>query len=211
MSLERRVALLQWARESEALILEDDYDSEFRFSGRPIPALQGLDRHGSVVYMGTFNKVLFTSLRTGYLVVPERLVDSFLAVRFQTDRYPATIPQAILCDFIEEGHFGRHLRRMRELYAGRLNAFETNLNRYLAGVMHTPGIQAGLNTPAYLTNGMTSTQAAKLAADRGIESFALDDFSLQRRDLHGLLLGFAAFEERELRRGILTLAGAFNA
>ena len=145
--------LLNWARDANALIIEDDYDSEFRFSGRPVPALQGLDRHGSVIYLGTFNKVLFTSLRLGYMVVPESLLDRLLAFRMSVDRFPAALPQAILCDFLSEGHFGRHLRRMRELYASRLAAFHSDIRRYVDDILQAPDIQAGLNTPVYLTNG----------------------------------------------------------
>ena len=124
-SLDRRFQLLKWARESGARIIEDDYDSEFRFLGRPIPALQGLDRGDSVIYTGTFNKVLFPALRLAYVVLPPDLVDPFLALRFTADRYPPGISQAVLCDFIVEGHFGRHLRRMREMYAERLGLLHT--------------------------------------------------------------------------------------
>jgi GntR family transcriptional regulator/MocR family aminotransferase len=210
MSLERRFALLNWARETGAIVIEDDYDSEFRFAGRPIPALQGLDRHGSVVYLGTFNKVLFPSLRIAYMVVPFALLDQLLALRLHIDRYPAALPQAILCDFMTEGHFGRHLRRMRELYSSRLDAFRSNVRRYLDGVAVAPDIQAGLNTPLYLANNMSSRRAEKLASENKIETMALGRFALHRRDLRGLLAGFAAFDEREIRRGILALAQALQ-
>jgi GntR family transcriptional regulator/MocR family aminotransferase len=210
MSLERRLALLNWARKAKAIVIEDDYDSEFRFAGRPIPALQGLDRHGSVVYLGTFNKVLFPSLRIGYMVVPSSLLDRLLALRVHVDRYPAAIPQAILSDFIGEGHFGRHLRRMRELYASRLHAFQSDVRRYLDGIAYTPDIQAGLNTPLYLANNVSSKRAENLAAQNNLETMALDRFALQRRDLRGLLLGFAAFNQSEIRKGILGLAKALS-
>jgi GntR family transcriptional regulator/MocR family aminotransferase len=210
MSLERRLALLNWARDAGALIIEDDYDSEFRFAGRPVPALQGLDRHDSVIYLGTFNKVLFSSLRIGYMVVPGSLLDPLLALRLNVDRYPAALPQAILCDFLADGHFGRHLRRMRELYSLRLGAFQEDVRRYLAGVLRAPDIQAGLNTPVYLMNELSSKRAEALASQNNIETMALDRFSIQRRDIRGLLVGFAAFDEREIRRGVLALAQALN-
>ncbi len=210
MSLDRRFQLLRWARECGARIIEDDYDSEFRFLGRPVPALQGLDRSDSVTYIGTFNKALFPALRLAYVVLPHDLVDPFLALRFKADRYPPGISQAVLCDFIVEGHFGRHLRRMREMYAERLGLLQENARRYLAGVVELPSIQAGLNTPAYLVNGMSSVEAQARAADRGVETVALDAFALKRRDLRGLLLGFAAFDAREIKRGILTLAEALR-
>jgi GntR family transcriptional regulator / MocR family aminotransferase len=210
MSLERRLALLNWARDVDAVIIEDDYDSEFRFAGQPVPALQGLDRYGSVIYLGTFNKVLFTSLRLGYMVVPESLLDRMLAFRMNVDRFPAALPQAILCDFLAEGHFARHLRRMRELYASRFGAFQSDIRRYLGDMLHTPDIQAGLNTPVYLTNGLSSKRAETLASENNVETIALDRFSVRRRDIRGLLVGFAAFDEREIRRGVLALASALN-
>jgi GntR family transcriptional regulator/MocR family aminotransferase len=198
-----------WARVASRRI-EDDYDSEFRFHGHPIPALHGLDRSGSVIYTGTFYKVLFPGLRLAYVVLPPDLVDSFLALRSATDQYPPAVSQAVLCDFIVEGHFGRHLRRMRELYAERLSLLQDNARRYLAGVAELPSIQAGLNTPAYLVNGLSSVEAQTRAADRGIETVPLDMFALNRRDLRGLVLGFAAFSAREIKQGVLTLAEALR-
>lgn len=208
MALERRLALLAWARESEAIVFEDDYDSEFRFAGRPMPALQGLDRWNRVIFAGSFNKVLFSSLRLGYLVVPDSWIDPLLELRYQTDRYPPGMSQAVLCDFITEGHFGRHLRRMRELYARRLDALRDSVRKYLGGAVEIPNIEAGLNTPAYLTNGMSGRQAEALAAEHGVETLAMDRFALQRRDLKAILLGFAAFHERQIRQGAIKLAGA---
>jgi len=117
MSLPRRLALLDWARRSGALLFEDDYDSEYRYSGRPLPALQGLDRHGLVLFAGSFSKVLFPSLRLGYLVIPEDLVDRFAAAKSVASRHAPPFEQAVLSEFITEGHFGRHVRRMREVYA----------------------------------------------------------------------------------------------
>jgi GntR family transcriptional regulator/MocR family aminotransferase len=119
MSLTRRLELLEWARQTEAWIIEDDYDGEFRYAGRPIPSLQGLTGGERVIYTGTFSKVMFPSLRIGYLVVPVDLVDAFIKGRVMTDMHSSTIPQAALADFIEQGHFARHVRRMRKLYAER--------------------------------------------------------------------------------------------
>jgi GntR family transcriptional regulator/MocR family aminotransferase len=211
MPLERRLALLSLARASGAYIIEDDYDSEFRFEGRPVPALQGLDRTGCVLYTGTFNKVLFPALRLGYLVALPPLVDSLLKLRYQMDRYPPGLSQAILCDFIVEGHFGRHLRRMRELYTTRLAALRTHVERHLSGAIEIPRIEAGLHTPAYLKNGVRASRACERAAAVGLETMALDRFAIRRRDLNGLLLGFAAFSENEIRDGVAKLAAALEA
>jgi GntR family transcriptional regulator/MocR family aminotransferase len=208
LALERRFDLLKWAHTAGAVLIEDDYDSEFRFSGRPLPALKGLDGADSVFLLGSFNKVLFPSLRLGYMVVPDAWMDRVLALRFQTDRYPPSLSQAILARFMAEGHFARHLRRMRELYGHRREALHRDVNRYLKGVLRVPRIQAGLNTPAFLTNGMNSADAAARAAAAELEAWPLDRFALRRRDIHGFLLGFAAFNEREIRTGVLALARA---
>lgn len=214
LSLERRLALLAWASEHGALILEDDYDSEFRFAGRPTPALQGLDRAGrSVVLLGSFNKALFPSLRLGYLVLPPAWVEPLAAYRFEVDRYTPTLNQAILADFITEGHFGRHLRRMRELYGERLQTLQDETARHLAGLLEIPPIQAGLNTAARLGPGLralTSGQAQGAAAALEVEAIALDRFCLERPDPRGLLLGFAAFRPQEIREGIGRLASALQ-
>jgi GntR family transcriptional regulator/MocR family aminotransferase len=206
MPVERRLSLLTLARQRSAYIFEDDYDSDFRFSGQPIPALQSLDRNDSVIFAGSFNKAMFPSLRIGYLAVPPTLVEPILKLRWQSDRYPPGLAQAVLCDFITEGHFGRHVRRMRELYAVRLEALHNCGNRYLAGILDLPRIEAGMNTPGRLVNGMASKQAHALATAAGIVSIPLDRFALHRRDLNGLLLGFAAFTEREIQESAKKLA-----
>jgi GntR family transcriptional regulator/MocR family aminotransferase len=202
--------LLSFARRCGAFVIEDDYDSEFRFSGRPVPALRSLDKTGTVILAGSFNKVLFPSLRLGYVILPSSLIDGFLSFRFQVDAYPPALSQAVLCDFIADGHFGRHLRRMRELYASRLSALRESAARYLSPSVELPNIQAGLNTPAYLKNGMSSRDASARAASAGVEVMSLDRFTLGRRDPGGFLLGFAAFEESEIQKGVLTLARALE-
>ena len=123
MSLARRLHLLELAEKSDALIFEDDYDSEYRYSERPMPALQGLDRAGRVVYAGTFSKTLFPSIRLGYMVVPTDLISVFRSAKAVTNRHAPVLDQAVLCGFISEGHLGRHLRRMREVYSERLSIF----------------------------------------------------------------------------------------
>jgi GntR family transcriptional regulator/MocR family aminotransferase len=202
MSLERRLALIAWARESGAYVIEDDYDSEFRFEGKPVPAMQALDGGGNVVFVGTFNKLLFPSLRMGYVVLPPDLVDPFLSLRYGTELRAVSVDQAILCDFIEEGHLGRHIRRMRELYAGRLSALRDAADRRLKGLVEIPNIRAGLYTVAFLRNGMSSKQAETILLQCGLETMGLHRFSLGQPDFRGLLLGFAAFDENAIRHGV---------
>ena len=210
MPLERRLAVLAWAREAGAYLIEDDYDSEYRFAGQPMPALQGLDNGGSVIFLGSFSKVLFPALRLGYVVLPEKLLDPLLALRFGVDLHPSGLTQAILADFISGGHLARHIRRMRGLYAARLATLQDVAPRYLDGLLAISPIQAGLATVGFLRSGITSSQAEAAATSHGIEALGLDRFVLRRFDTQGLLLGFAAFDERQIRRGIVTLAAALE-
>jgi len=210
MSLERRMALLKWASYTGAFIIEDDYDSEYRFEGRPVPALQSLDRNSSVILIGSFSKLLFPSLRMGYLVLPSSLVDYFLAFRLRTDLRNLNLDQAVLCDFIVGGHLGRHMRRMRDLYGSRLAALLEGGRQYLRGLLAISDVKAGLYTVGLLENGMGSRQAETAAAMRGVEVLALDRFTVKRPDPKGLLLGFAAFDEAAIRSALVQLAAALS-
>lgn len=210
MSLPRRLALLEWARKSSALIFEDDYDSEYRYEGRPVPALQGLDRNGLVLFAGSFSKVLFPSLRLGYLVIPSDLVDYFAATLSVTTRHAPLLEQAVLCDFITEGHFARHLRRMREIYAERLAVLLEGARQNLTGLMEISGVEAGLQTAGILCNGTDSEFAAKAAAKRGVDTIPLTWYNRGRIEREGLQLGFAAVDTREIRRGVRELAIALE-
>ena len=210
MTLRRRLALLENARRTGAMIFEDDYDSEYRFCGPSIPAMQGIDRNGSVIFIGTFTKLLFPSLRLGYVVLPSALVDTFVSFRQCADLRALSLDQAILCDFIDGGHFGRHLRRMRDLYATRLEALKEGGRRYLSGLLDISEAAAGLYTAALLRNRMSSRQAEAAAAARNIETRALDRFTLQRPDPRGLLLGFAAFDEKAILQALPRLAEALS-
>jgi len=211
LRLDRRLDLLRWTSQHRIAVFEDDYDSEFRFAGKPVPALKGLSGADHVFLLGTFNKSMFPAIRIGYVVVPDNWIDPVHKLRRQVDRYAATLPQAALAAFIDEGHYMRHLRRMRELYAARLDALQSEARRHLAGLLALPEIQAGLNTPAFLLNGMTSQRASSLARKLDIETWPLDRFTIARTDLHGLVLGFAAFTEREIRAGVIALARALAA
>jgi GntR family transcriptional regulator/MocR family aminotransferase len=211
MGLPRRLQLLESARKSGTLILEDDYDSEFRYSGRPVPALQGLDRHGQVLFTGSFSKVLFPSLRLGYLVFPSDLADRFSATLSITRRHAPLIEQAILCDFITAGHFGRHLRRMRQIYAERLNILLHFAKQNLTGLLEISGVEAGLQTVGWLQRGLKGESAAAAAAKRNVEVTPLSIYSQGNLASKGLQLGFAAVDTKEIRRGVLDLAIALEA
>lgn len=210
MSLERRLALLKWAAKTGAFVIEDDYDSEYRFDGRPVPALQSLDRNSSVIFVGSFNKLLFATLRVGYVVLPPRLVDYFYAFRSRTDFRSLSLEQAVLCEFIVEGHLARHIRRTRDLYASRLATLIEACRKHLRGVLEVSTVQAGLYTAAFLQNGMSSRKAEELAAAHGVMSAALDRYTLTASDPKGLLLGFAAFEEATIRKTTIQLSEALS-
>ncbi|MGH7581536.1 MAG: PLP-dependent aminotransferase family protein, partial [Gemmatimonadales bacterium] len=210
MSLPRRLALLNWAGSSGALILEDDYDSEFRYSGRPLPALQGLDRHGQVIFAGSFSKVLFPSLRVGYLVVPPDLVDRFAAVLSVTRRHAPLLEQAVVADFIAAGHFGRHVRRMRQVYAERLSVLLQCARERLAGLLELSPVEAGLQTAGRLHGGMDDEAAARAAAEREVEVWPLSRYCRRNPAGPGLLLGFGAVDAREIRRATGDLALALE-
>jgi GntR family transcriptional regulator / MocR family aminotransferase len=210
MSLPRRLQLLESARKSGTLILEDDYDSEFRYAGRPVPALQGLDRHGLVLFTGSFSKVLFPSLRLGYLVLPTDLIDRVSATLSITRRHAPLMEQAILSDFIVAGHFGRHLRRMRQIYAERLSVLLDCARQNLTGLLEIERIEAGLQTVGWLKRGVNSESAAAAAAKRNVEVIPLSFYSQGNIASNGLQLGFAAIDTREIRRGVHDLAIALE-
>lgn len=210
MSLGRRMELLTWAHRTGAFIIEDDYDSEYRFEGLPVPALQALDTHSSVIYVGTFTKLLFPQLRTGYVVLPRSAMEAFMSFKRGTDFHSCNMDQAVLCDFIVEGHFARHLRRMRDLYASRLDALMDYGRKYLTGLLEISETRAGLYTAAFLKNGMRSREAEAVAARHDLETRALDRFCLKCPDPQGLLLGFAAFDEKAIRAGAVRLATALD-
>jgi GntR family transcriptional regulator / MocR family aminotransferase len=210
MSIARRLAFIEWARRSGALIFEDDYDSEFRYSSRPVPAMQGLDPYGNVLFAGSFSKVLFPSLRLGYLIIPADLAEKFAAALSITARHMPLLEQAVLCDFLAEGHFARHIRRMRELYAERLAVLAESVREHLSGVFELSEIEAGLQTAGWLKPGIDSQAVAQAAAVRDLDVTPLSRFARRPMKRDGLQLGFAAITPREIRHGVSLLAGAID-
>ena len=168
MSLQRRLQLLAWANKYGTPIFEDDYDSEFRFSGRPLPAMQGLDHGGKVIFCGSFNKVMFPSLRLGYLVVPRNLVEVFACTKAMTTRHQSLLDQAVLCDFIEQGHLGRHLRRMRKIYQERYTILRESAEQHLGDISKSPRskrvCRRRASAPFLTAQGITAEIVAERAA-----------------------------------------------
>jgi GntR family transcriptional regulator/MocR family aminotransferase len=211
MSLPRRLALLDWASRAGAWVVEDDFDSEYRYEGRPLASLQGLDTDGRVVYVGTFSKVLFPSLRLGYLVVPPNLVDAFVAARAMAGRHSPSVEQAVLTDFIEEGHFGRHIRRMRTLYRERQRILVEALRREAGDLVEVEPSPAGIHVVAWLREGLDDREVTREAAARGVETRPMSAFYAGRPGRSGVELGYAAYNEAKLRRGAARLAEAIRA
>jgi GntR family transcriptional regulator / MocR family aminotransferase len=204
MSLARRLELLDWAQREKAWIVEDDYDSEFRFDGRPVPALLSLDRQARVIYVGSFSKSLYPGLRLGFLVLPDSLVDRFVERRRFIDFHPPMLLQAALADFIEDGHFARHIRRMRKAYGERAAALEHHFGKQAAGLMRLVKPPAGMHAIAWLPPGADDGAVARLAAQRGIEARALSFYG-RRRQEPGLVLGFGTVTPAEIAKGVMSL------
>jgi len=210
MSLRRRLALLEWARKAGVMIFEDDYDSEYRYSGRPVPALQGLDRAGVVIFGGSFSAVMFPAMRLGYLVVPLEMIDVFAAAQSVSTHHPPLLGQAVLCDFITEGHFARHIRRMRQVYTERLGVLLKGAREKLAGLIEISNVEAGLQTIGWLPDGALAEEVAAAAAKKNVEVIPLQRYAYGRVRGNGIVLGFAAVEPRELRRGVDELAAVLR-
>lgn len=207
MPLSRRLELLKWAQNARAWILEDDYNSEYRFSGRPLASLQGLDTNERVLYIGTFSKVLFPSLRIGYLIVPPTLVDSFARAMQMMFHYSPLVDQAVLCDFISQGHFARHVRRMRSIYAERRLVLDQELQQVFEGALQVDCAAAGMHIMARLAgaNAGRDTDISVAAGRHGLQIHALSTYALRRLGQGGLVLGYGAYTPRELRLGVRKL------
>jgi GntR family transcriptional regulator/MocR family aminotransferase len=210
MSLARRLALLEWAAQAGAWVLEDDCDSEFRYHGRPLAALQGIDSAGRTIYIGSFSKVLFPALRLGYLVVPPDLVDAFVAALSFASTCVPVLEQVVLAEFIAEGHFTRHIRQMRVLYAERQAALAALIQRELDGLITLAPSQAGLHLVGWLPAGVDDQQAARRAAARQVDVMPLSRAAIQPYKRGALMLGYAATSEPDMRRGVRQLALALQ-
>ena len=210
MSLARRLELLDWAGDANAWILEDDYDSEFRYGGKPVSALQGLDDRGRVIYVGTFSKVLFPSLRLGYVVVPEQLLAPFMDMRASIDDHPALALQPVLHTFFDDGHFASHIRKQRKLYAERQGQLIQALNREASGLLSASPHDAGMHLVANINSecGLSDQGISHLARGIGLAVPALSGFFEGRKNRQGLILGYAGLTEKEINKDVKRLVRA---
>jgi GntR family transcriptional regulator/MocR family aminotransferase len=210
MSASRRLELLDWAERSRAWILEDDYDSEYRYENMPISSLQGLDPNGRVIYLGTFSKVLFPSLRLGYIVIPHELVPRFQAVRVAMDISPPTFPQAVLADFIGEDHFSRHIRRMRSLYCERRDALLHHLSPLFGSRLKITGQQAGMHLCVFL-NRIDDLEVARRAASSKLWLVPLSSSYAGKGIRQGFILGYGSTSVEQMAGAVRKLQVAIDA
>ncbi|HEX3435301.1 MAG TPA: PLP-dependent aminotransferase family protein [Pseudacidobacterium sp.] len=202
MSASRRLQLLNWAESSGAWIIEDDYDSEFRYESMPIASLQGLDLNSRVIYIGTFSKVLFPSVRLGYIVIPPDLIDRFMAVRFAMDIFPSYLYQEVLADFMNAGHFARHIRKMRALYQTRRTALVNSIRKEFGDRLDILGTQAGMHLVVTLPEGIRDIDVATAAAKQGLWTRPLSLSYVRGKPRQGFILGFGSASDEEIPRAV---------
>jgi GntR family transcriptional regulator/MocR family aminotransferase len=210
MSASRRLQLLNWAQSAGSWIIEDDYDSEYRYESAPIASLQGLDRHSRVIYIGTFSKVLFPSVRVGYVVIPPDLVDRFTAVRQAMDIFSSNLYQQVLSDFINEGHFERHIRRMRMIYRERRNALVDAIRKDLAEDLKVVGGDAGLHLTVMLKKPSSDVAISARAALQNLWLWPLSICYLSSAPRQGFVLGFGGIPVQQMPSAVRRLRAVLN-
>ena len=206
LSLDRRLALLDWARRRNAVIIEDDYDGEFHYDGRPLESLQGLDREGRIVYIGTFSRTVFPSLRIGYLIAPASLVPAFTAMKWLSDLHSASLEQQVLAEFIAGGMYERHLRRVRRRTAARRAALLEAIGEYLGDRVEVTGEGAGAQVVLWPRKFVSEEKVVAAAAQRGVGIYGIAHCFEKRPARPGFLLGYAPLTEKEIREGIRLLS-----
>jgi GntR family transcriptional regulator/MocR family aminotransferase len=205
MSPSRRMELLEWCALNDTWILEDDYDSEFQYSGRPIAALQGMDHVGRVLYTGTFSKVLFPALRIGYLVVPSNLVSPIKKMRSVADRCTPRVPQMVLTDFITEGYLEEHIRQMRTLYADRQAALIEALRSEFPSFIEIESNDAGLHLVGRLPKHIDDKAVSDQLAEHNIVALPLSFYAKHPLERGGLLLGYAGLPSEQIVETVRTM------
>jgi GntR family transcriptional regulator / MocR family aminotransferase len=202
--------LIDWAARNNSWIVEDDYDSEYDFRKRPIASVQGLDTGARVIYVGTFSKILFPSLRIGYLIVPPDLVSAFCRVRQASDLAHSTLEQAVLTDFIQEGHLARHIRRMRMLYMERNEMLVAEIEKQLGSTVEVVSAQAGMHLVTLLPSGVDDTIVWHRAVSLGIASWPLSICCQRKPQRGGLVLGYGAVDRKQILDGVKRLAAVIR-
>jgi GntR family transcriptional regulator / MocR family aminotransferase len=205
LPLDRRLALLEWARRKNAVIVEDDYDGEFHYEGRPLESLQGLDTEGRIVYVGTFSRTVFPALRIGYLIVPKSLAAAVTAAKWLSDLHSATLEQQSLAEFIRTGMYERHLRRLRRRNSARRETLLHAIHRYLGERVEVTGHGSGAHVVLWPRKRVSEDAAISRAASRGVGVYGISQFFLTPPSRTGLMLGYSRMNEKEIREGIRRL------
>ena len=208
LPLARRLSLLEWAKRRNAVLVEDDYDGEFRYEGQLLESLQGLDREGRVLYVGTFSRTVFSALRIGYLVAPKRLVPAFTAAKWLCDRHTATLEQETLAEFIASGMYERYLRRVRRRNAARRKVLLEAIRRHLGDRVEVTGEGGGAHIVVWPRHQVAEQAVIQRAASRGVGIYGLSPYRLKRPSRAGFILGYARMREAEIREGIRRLGEA---
>jgi GntR family transcriptional regulator / MocR family aminotransferase len=209
LSLPRRLGLVDWARRHDALVVEDDYDGEYRYEDQSLQSLQGLDADGRVIYVGTFSRTVFSSLRVGYLIVPKPLVSVFTSAKWLCDRHTATLEQETLAEFITSGLYERHLRRVRRRNAARREALRDAIGKYLARRVEVTGFGAGAHVALWPQTRMNETAMIARAAARDVAIYGIAPYFLTARRRAGLMLGYSRMKESDIREGVRRLSEVF--
>jgi len=210
MTASRRLQLLNWAQTSGAWIIEDDYDSEYRYESMPVASLQGLDHSGRVIYIGTFSKVLFPSLRLGFIVIPPDLIERFVAIRYAMDIFPPYLIQEAIADFMCEGHFARHVRRMRCLYGERRTTLVESIHREFGSMIEVHGAEAGMHLTVTLPEGFSDREIASRAARHGLWLWPLSPNYLGKPSRQGLILGFGSTTSEQIPAAVRRLRSVLS-
>ncbi|MGY5957236.1 PLP-dependent aminotransferase family protein [Kosakonia sp. BK9b] len=210
LSLERRLAVIDWANRHQAWIIEDDYDSEFHYEGKPMACLQGLDAFNRTIYIGTFTKSLFPGLRIAYMIVPEELVEPLTIARTLMDGHTASITQLTLAKFLEDGHFGSYVRMMRSVYVIRRDKLASLVDRLLANFVTCITPAGGMQMACRLRPGISETAIAVAARRAGIDMLGLSDLYVNSPTSTGFLMGFAAYTEEEIEDAVEKIAAIFR-
>lgn len=205
LSLERRLQLLQWARNHQSCIIEDDYDSEFRFDGPPLSALQGLGGANHVIYSGTFSRILHPAIRLAYLVIPEPLIEPFCRMRGIQDGGLSALPQLALADFMARGHFSSHLRKMRKLYQQRRAHLLQRVEQEFAGLLQWEPSDGGMHCVFRLADGFNDQIISRATNRAGLGIRPLSYYFDQQRPVNGLVIGFAGYDEKRIDQGLASL------
>jgi GntR family transcriptional regulator/MocR family aminotransferase len=206
LSLPRRLNLVDWARRTDALVVEDDYDGEYRYEDQSLQSLQGLDAEGRVIYIGTFSRTVFSSLRIGYLIVPKPLISVFTSAKWLCDRHTATLEQETLAEFITSGLYERHLRRVRRRNAARREALREAIGKYLGDRVEVTGFGAGAHIALWPVARVSETEVIAKAAALGVAVYGISPYFLSAPSRYGFMLGYSRMQESDIREGVRRLS-----